>query len=234
VTAVVANDPDVFSKGEFARRRGVSPGRVSQWIAAEKIFGPAIVGEGRNAQIRESVAVAQLRAKLDPIQMTANGLSTRLEAPASPTSSGDVLPFTSPAAVGGSGSTPNAPPLDGLEEKIKRARLEQLERQNREGQREEALKAGQLTDTAIARQAAGREAAKLVTIFEGSLSNFANALAAEFKLPQRDVLHLLRGEFRKFRSEAATELRAGAEAMPATVDIDLKGEADGDNEADEA
>jgi hypothetical protein len=63
------DDPDVISKAEFARRRSVTPGRVSRWIGEGKIFGAALVGEGRSAQIRESVAVAQLRNKLDPMQM---------------------------------------------------------------------------------------------------------------------------------------------------------------------
>jgi hypothetical protein len=162
VTATaVASDPDVISKAEFARRRGVTPGRVSQWISEKKIIGAAIVGEGRGAQIRESVAVAQLRTRLDPMQMTANGLSTNL----APPPAAEVLPFApSPPAP----SVTPPPVADGVEEKIKRARLEQIERQNREAQRDEALKAGQLTNVTLAKQVAGREAAHLVTMFEGS------------------------------------------------------------------
>ena len=36
---------DVVSKGEFTRRRGVSPDRVSQWIDAGLIADLVIVGD---------------------------------------------------------------------------------------------------------------------------------------------------------------------------------------------
>lgn len=210
----LAIDNDVFSKAEFARRRNVKPPRVSQWLDEKKIFGDAIVGEGRTARIRESVALAQLRKTLDPMQMAGNGVSTRLQ-PAAPAPIADVLPFAPPAA-------PSAPsPIDSVEEKIKAARLEQLERKNRDEQREEAVKSGRLTDLEVATRIAGREASRLINLFEGALSNFATAIAAEFKLPQRDVLHQLRGEFRKFRADAAASSRDQANALPATVEVDL-------------
>lgn len=217
----LAVSDDVFSKGEFARRRNVSPGRVSQWISEGKISGAALVGEGRSARIRESIAVQQLRGKLEPMQMTGNGLSTRLDAPP-PTA--DVLPLAPAAAPSGAGSAaPPSAPLAGdtVEDKIKAARLELLERQNREKAREEAVRAGSLTDIEIATKVAGREASRLISLFEGALSNFATAIAAEFKLPQRDVLHQLRGEFRKFRADAAAAARKEAEALPSTVEVEL-------------
>lgn len=210
--SAVHADPDVISKAEFARRRGVSPGRVSQWISEKKIFGAAIVGEGRFAQIRESIACEQLRRALDPMQMTANGLSTKLDAPLPV-----VLPFERPPADGAAPS----PSPGTIEDKIKAARLEGIERQNREARRDEAVKAGRLTDLEVATRATGREVARLVNMFEGSLSNFATAIAAEFKLPQRDVLHLLRSEFRKFRADAAAAAREVAKTLPAMVDVEL-------------
>jgi len=222
ISPAVNADPDVISKGEFARRRGVTPGRVSQWISEKKIFGAAIEGEGRSAQIRESVAVSQLRQKLDAMQMTANGLTTNLAsqmpsapAPAATVAVADVLPFTAPQAER------ETPRDDSVEDKIKAARLEQIARQNREGQRQEAVAAGRLADATLAKQISGREVARLVTRFEGALSNFATAISAEFKLPQRDVLHLLRGQFRKFRAETTSEIRDRAEAMSPLVEIDL-------------
>ncbi|WP_152033396.1 hypothetical protein [Bradyrhizobium sp. DOA9] len=227
VAAAMA-DPDVISKGEFARRRNVTPGRVSQWLSEGKIFGAAIVGEGRTAMIRESVACQQLRVKLDPLQMTGNGLSTKLDvAPPAPlTSSGDVLPFPSPTSPPG-GVPPSPPPssaVDSVEEKIKRQRLEQLERQNREGARQEAVSAGLLTDAAAARAQVGRAVAQLVMTFEGALSEFATAISAEFKLPQRDVLHLLRTKFREVRAAAAGEIRNQVETLPQVVDHELAGD----------
>lgn len=218
----LAVDNDLFSKGEFARRRNVSPGRVSQWLSEGKISGEAIEGEGRNARIRESVALRQLKRALEPMQMTGNGLSTRLAAPIAPPA--DATP---PAAPGAPQTTPATP--DSVEEKIKFARLELLARQNREKAREEAVRSGSLTDIEIATKVAGREAARLISLFEGALSNFATAIAAEFKLPQRDVLHRLRGEFRNFRAGAAAGARAAATAMPATVEVELSA---GDDEMD--
>src|SRR5690242_14043346 len=69
------------SKGEFARLINVSPGRVSQYIAAKQIFGDAIVGEGRGAKINYELACEQLRLRRDPDQAIANGLRTNLETP---------------------------------------------------------------------------------------------------------------------------------------------------------
>lgn len=225
--SVEANDSDVITKAEFARRRGVSAGRVSQWISEGKITGDALVGEGRSAKIRESVAVAQLRQKLDPMQMTANGLSTKLDAaPALP-----QLPLDAAAPVAAQ-TQADVPPRDSIEERIKQQRLEQIERTNRNDRREEAQRAGRLVDAAVVAQATGREISKLVASFEGRLSDFATAIAGQFKLPQRDVLHLLRAEFRKYRAGTATTARAEAEAMPALVEIDLDAE-DVETEEDE-
>lgn len=213
----------VISKAEFARRRNVTPGRVSQWISAGKISGAALVGEGRNAQIDEAIACEQLRRSLDPLQMAGNGLTTQLRAPAAAVAS--VLPFEQPSPAASS-ALPTAPPdqVDTIEDRIKRQRLEQIERQNRNEARDEAERAGRLTDAAIAKQVMGREISKLLTMFEGSLSDFATAISAQFKLPQRDVLHLLRGEFRKFRAETAADARARADALPAIDAIDLDAE----------
>lgn len=65
-------DTATITKGEFARRRGVSKARVSQWLSEGKIFGEAIVGEGRFALIREQVACSQLEASLDVVQRAAH------------------------------------------------------------------------------------------------------------------------------------------------------------------
>jgi hypothetical protein len=221
LNATASQQGACISKAEFARRRNVSPGRVSQWIAEKKIFGSAIVGEGRGAQINEPIAVEQLRTKLDVLQMTGNGVATNL---ATPETSAAILPLLprdlsalSPAGV---------EPADRVEEKIKQARLEQIDRQNREGRRREALEAGLLTDAAAAKAAAAREIAKIVTAFEGSLSDFAMAISAEFKLPQRDVLHLLRSKFRETRAGLAHDARAEADGLPTTMSIDLGDETD--------
>lgn len=206
---------DVISKAEFARRRRVTPGRVSQWIAEGKISGEALVGEGRGQQIREAAACAQLRRRLDVTQSLGNGLATQLtprlaEAEAANTN-GAVLPFPTPEA-------------SSVEDRIKQQRLEQLERQNREGRRQEALDSGRLTETAGVRAHQGRMVARLIGEFDGTLSAFATAIAAEFKLPQRDLVHLLRREFRKFRADQARALREMSAALPDSIDVVLADE----------
>src|SRR5690349_19821749 len=92
----------VVSKSKFAELIGVTKGRVSQYIADRKIFGDALVGEGRNAQIRVDLAKAQLRQKLDIGQRLGNGIDTNLN-PALP------LAAAAPAPEGAAPSSA-APP----------------------------------------------------------------------------------------------------------------------------
>jgi hypothetical protein len=219
----------VVSKSEFARRRNVTPGRVSQWISEGKISGAALVGEGRYAQIREAVACQQLDRTLDVNQRYGNGLGTRLavdaRGPAGPASDGeacagdgdrqgDLVSDVAPAA-------PERTASYSVQDQIARQRLEQIERQNREGARNEAVAAGLLTDANDVRQVVGRETAKLLSHFEGALATIASALAGQFKLPQRDVLHAMRGEYRKYRASESEALRDAAAALPATVAYEL-------------
>lgn len=67
----MAKEP--ITKGEFATRRGVTPARVSQWLADGAISGDAIVGSGRHARIDEDLACQQLDDRLDLHQREANG-----------------------------------------------------------------------------------------------------------------------------------------------------------------
>ena len=103
-----------------------------------------------------------------------------------------------------------APSGNTVADRIAEQRLELLQRQNREKATEEAALLGRLCDTAQARQAPGKEIAR------------ASAIAAKFKLPHRDVLHELRGEWRKIRQNAAIEARERAEPLPATTGFDLE------------
>lgn len=56
---------EVVSKADFARRCGVTRGRVSQWLRDGQIGGEALDGTGRRARIRADVAVGMLRDRLD-------------------------------------------------------------------------------------------------------------------------------------------------------------------------
>lgn len=227
---------DVVSKGAFAHLCGVSPGRVSQWLSEGKISGAALVGEGPKAQIRVSVAAQQLDRRLDTGQRFGNGLGTRLPldlAPPPPRAPADSSP---PQPPGASTAPPALAAAESVTDKIALAKLEQLERANREGARQEAIAAGRLTDANDVKQLVGREISRLLTRFEGALADFASALAAKFQIPQRDALHLLRAEFNRARAGLAAESRAAAEAMPEHLPyaIDDAPEATGaDEDADE-
>jgi len=204
---------EVVSKGQFATLRNVSPGRVSQWISEGKIKPDALVGEGRNAKINVTVATLQLREALDVSQLAGNGVATNL-----------ALPLT--ASTPPSASAPNreaapSPPNDPIAEAIKQERLDQLRRANRREAEEEAARSGRFTDAADAARQMGTLATKMMAVMEGSLPELATAVSARFEIPQRDVLHLLRSEFRKVRAAAAKTFRDIAANQPATVEAEL-------------
>lgn len=195
---------EVVSKGQFAALRNVSPGRVSQWISEGKIKKSALVGEGRNARINVKAAVLQLRGSLDVSQAGGNGLATNLD--------------LQPAAP--------SPAVDLIAEAIKQQRLDQLRRANRQKAEEEAARSGKYIETADAIRQLGTVASQLMSVVEGSLTELATAISAKFEIPQRDVLHLLRGEFRKVRANGAKMFRDKALELPASIEAELDDTAD--------
>lgn len=224
----LAIDNDVFSKAEFARRRNVKPPRVSQWLEEKKIFGDAIVGEGRNARIRESIALQQLKRSLDPMQMAGNGLSTRLDAPATPI---EPLPLQPPSAATPGASPGVSPAKDALQDQILRFKRNDLARKEEDALRDQAIRNGQLTEAEEASKQTAKNTVQLMATFETKLADFATAISAAFKIPQRDVEHLLRSEFRKVRADVAADFGSKAAALPETVEVQLDNEDEG-GEAD--
>jgi hypothetical protein len=176
---------------------------VSQWISGGKIHGKAIVGTGRSARIRTFLAKEQLRQKLDIDHRVRSSTKAHL----------DALPFAQPpasAAPGGSGSN--------VELLIQAERLEGFRRDNRRKAEEEAARSGRYVRAVDSSRWIGKIAAMLINIFEGWLGEVASKLSARFGLNQRDVLHLLRGEFRLFRATASAALRRESEQLPAEVE----------------
>ena len=226
---VVSAEPEVVSKSEFARLSNVSAPRVSQWIAEKKIYGDAIVGDGRDAKIHLATARAQLRQNLDISQRMGNGLSTQLDGPppaaaahpaavdqaqpAAPAPTAQVLPFARPPAP--------EPVRDPIEEQIKRERLETARRTNRKMAEEEAARNGRYVLADDARREVGKAIAQMISSTEGWCSELASAVAAKFSLPQRDVLHLVRNEYRSFRASLSTSARRQADTLPETVEEEL-------------
>ena len=183
------SEPQIVRKSEFAALRGVSAGRVSQWIAEGKISGPALVGEGRSAQINVAVATQQLRASLDISQRFGlNGVSTRL---------GEETPVAAPpTAVLG-----EAPPpvVDSVETRIKAEKLRQTVLATRRLEEQDRASRGVYVKADEARAEIVRAVSEAMKASDGALADFASALAAKFHLPERDALHLLRAEFRRIR-----------------------------------
>lgn len=202
----------IVSKGRFAELRNVSPGRVSQWISEGKIKPNALVGEGRHAKIDVAVATLQLRDTLDVGQRTGNGIDTRLD-----------LPLPAPEAAKDQRPAAPAPVNDPIADQIKQEKLDQIRRANRRQAEDEAARSGKYTETAEAVRQMGAIAVQMLSAIEGSLAELATAISAKFEIPQRDVLHLLRAEFRKVRSNGAKMFRDKALELPASIDAELDG-----------
>jgi hypothetical protein len=56
---------------------------------------------------------------------------------------------------------------------------------------------------------------------DGWNAELASKISAKFSLPQRDVLHLVRNEFRNFRSVLAAAMRQQAEMQPELIEDEL-------------
>jgi hypothetical protein len=197
-------------KSEFAEMRGVSPGRVSQWIAAGQIDGAAIVGSGQRALINVELACAQLQERLAVGERFGlNGLSTNLEAspaPAPPAAQVRVIPE---GEVEGT-----------VEARLKAEKLKQAQFLTNKLELENAARKGQYMDAMEAAAGMARVADEMLKIFEGSFPEFASALAAKFQVPQREALLLLRDEFRRVRAQLAAVHGAEAAKTPKTVEVD--------------
>jgi hypothetical protein len=207
--------PSVVSKSQYAALKNVSPGRVSQWISEGKIEPDALIGEGRSAKINVAVADRQLKQKLDLSQRLGNGLATRLGETPPPAAAAPQPAAESPAP-------PPAPSvIDAIEEAFKREKLEGLQRENRKRAEEEAARAGRYVDAQAASAQMAKIATKTITIFEGALPEIAGVVAAKFSLSQRDVLHLLRSEFRSVRQRAAGGLRDAAAQLAPAIEAEM-------------
>jgi hypothetical protein len=197
-------ETQVATKAEFAAMIRVSPGRVSQLIAEKKLGPLELQGTGRSAKIKVQEALAALKMRLDISQMTGNGSGTRLEAP-----------------------TPKQPDLpeqpqsdaDKVEARFKLAKLEQQEAINRRIAEEEKARTGVYVLAADAKAEASKLAGQLLQAFEGGLTDMASALAAEYQLPQRDVVHMMRKQFSEVRAKIAEKLRRQADDQPTQIEI---------------
>lgn len=208
------------TKGEFAALIGVTAGRVSQYLKEGKISAAALSGNGRSAKIIVERAKADLRLSLDISQRLGNGIDTNLD-PSQPASRQSAWWIAGDDQASAARTGP-AVPTSAIDYDIKQQKLEQLRRTNRNGAVADAQNSGRLMETDQGRAEMARIAASMLLVFEGGLTDFASAIASEFKLPHRDVLHLLRGEFRKVREKAKKQAKAEAVEFPETVETVLE------------
>lgn len=192
----------IVSKGGYARLRGVSAARVSQWLSEGKISADALVGDGRNAQIRVDVADAQLRLRLDPKQRFGlNGLTTRL-----PDAAGDELPIRTAFA-------PKSEP-SGYDQRMQDLKAREIELRVQEKTENALARRGTYVRASEVRSGLTRVAAGMLGAFEGGLADLASEMAAELKVEQRAMLHALRRGFRNLRAKAADACRRNAAQLP--------------------
>lgn len=195
---------EVVSKGEFAKRCNVSPGRVSQWIQEGKIGPDELVGEGRSAQIRVSAASEKLKIRLDAGQRTGHGLKTTL-----------------PDATAPASETPKEPSeADKLDLALKREKLTQQLAQNRKIAEEEKARQGTYVRAAEVAAETGRMIGRVLQTTEAGLVDMADEISRSFTVPKRDVLHLLRRVFREQRAKLSKQLAIEAAEAPATIEDD--------------
>jgi len=212
------------TQADFARHMGVSRAAVSQWKSRDILRDDAFTQPGKKGKVVVSVAVEQVRRNRDIGQALGNGIETRTSTDAAPAAEPSAempaeevqpaLPVddAAPVQVEPTAAAPVKPKVDTVEDQLKRAKLEQQLRTNRIQASEEALRQGMLVAADDAREQMTRVASMMLQIFEGSLPDLGAAISAQFDIPQRDVLHLLRSEFKKVRATAAMKERARADA----------------------
>lgn len=195
---------NTVTKGDFARLVNLSPGRVSQLISEGKI-SDCLVGEGRNQRIDAGKAIEKLKLRRDPGQALGNGAKTTLQ-PASP-------------AVVLQPETPAVTEADDISLKLQRAKLEEAEFRNRKLREEERARAGIYVLAEDVKAETAQLASRLLQLFENGLMDLATELASTFKLPQRDVLHLLKTKIRDVRTNVSAEIAAEAASLPVTIEV---------------
>jgi len=190
-----------MTKKQYAAYKQRKPSAVSNWIANGRITQAALIGGGNRAKIWVEQADRDLASRLDVGQQEAQ---LHPIAPGVANSSGDDVEVVA----------------------IRQERLTELRLRNAKLAEDAAARAGRYTLSAAVKQELGRVAGQTVATIEAGLPELATALANRFNVPQRDVLHALRTEFRSLRQRAASAFRDTAAELPAFLEDDTAGPAD--------
>lgn len=181
---------EILSRSAFARAINLSAARVTQLVNEGVIDGDVLVGSGRDSKIRAEIAKQQIKDRTDLSQRLGNGLKADLEG----MSGKDVLPR-----------------MPSLADKLGEEKLEQAQIETRKRRREELASDGLYMLTSDVDANMARLCNDVVQIFEGGLADIAGALASNFDVAERDMLHSLRAEFRKTRERAAKKYEIATE-----------------------
>ena len=169
--------PEIVTKAEFARRLGIGRSAVGNMVRRGQLTAPALVERGGRVLVDETVARRQLRQRLDVDQRLRNGR----------------------ARLGGDAEDGQGDTLDA----IQRQKLTQLELANARDREAALARSGRYMLANDARQEMGKIAGALIAAMEGGLPELADAIAADIKAPQRDVLLALKGAWRALRARLA-------------------------------
>lgn len=204
------------SKGAFAAMLNVSPGRVSQYIAAGKIHGPAIEGEGRSAVIVVEIACQQLEKSLDMVQRLAQSTASQPPlhfAPPQPDAvHGDALqvPPPPPPVM----ASPAAP-VDPDTALYNRSRAENAAIQTERSRRDLEADRGRYVLKASVEPGFSRVLTSIILSLEQSLTDIGSAMAAELALDEKKITLALRAAYRSWRADMAAEARKHGMSLPA-------------------
>lgn len=207
-----------ISQAQFAKEMGVSRAAVTHWKKDDILREDAFTKPGKTGKLIFQIAVEQVRQNRDIGQSLGNGIKTNVGLTPLPAASaastgdkgiGDAQPEIGDGAVPNMDATPEKSPS--IQDQLAAAKLEEQKRRNRRQASDEALRKGLLMSSDDVREQMASVATIMLQIFEGSLADFASALAEKFSIPQRDALHLLRSEFVKVRKSAAKKEAARAD-----------------------
>lgn len=214
---------EIASKSEFARIIGVSPQRICQMISEGKITPAEMIGEGRSAKIHVEKARNALKLRLDAGQRNGNGLNTQLHAERSEEKAAvdarapearHEIPASAEAAPAAKASSV----VDEIDLGLKRAKLEEAALRNERLQEEKKARAGTYVLAEHVRTETSKLASLILQMFEAGMSEIATEMAATYKLPQRDVIHMMRKRYRDVRTKVSAKLADEALSQPETFE----------------
>ena len=211
-------ETELISQADFAKKMNVSRAAVSQWKLNNILGDEAFTKPGKKGKLIYAIATEHVRLRRDIGQSLGNGIATKTTADSldQTTTAQEAVPDTIVSSGSSEASVPIAnlsvAKTDTVEDRLKNAKLEEQLRRNRLQAMEEAVSQSRLMSASAVRADMTRIAGSMLQIFESALTDFSVSLAKQFDIPQRDVQHFLKNEFRKVRETAAMKQRVLAES----------------------